>query len=41
MLPVSGGSWEELRGRDLAGRLALVQDPDFRRRLVEDAKTSK
>ncbi len=41
MLPVAGRSWEELRGRDLEGRLALVQDPDFRHRLVEDAKTAE
>ncbi len=41
MLPVGGRSWRELREKDLAGRLAAVEDADFRHRLVEDAKTSR
>jgi N-acyl-D-aspartate/D-glutamate deacylase len=41
MLPVAGRSWSELRRMDLAGRLAAIGDPDFRHRLVEDAKTSR
>jgi N-acyl-D-aspartate/D-glutamate deacylase len=41
MLPVAGRSWSELRQRDLAGRLAAIQDPDFCHQLVEDAKTSR
>ena len=41
MLPVAGRSWSELRRRDLAGRLAAIQGPDFCHRLIEDAKTSR
>jgi N-acyl-D-aspartate/D-glutamate deacylase len=41
MLPVAGRSWSELRRRDLAGRLAAIQDPDFCHKLIEDAKTSR
>jgi N-acyl-D-aspartate/D-glutamate deacylase len=41
MLPVAGRSWSELRRMDLAGRLAAIGDPDFRHRLVEDARTSR
>ncbi len=41
MLPVAGRSWRELRGMDLAARLAAIRDPDFQRRLVEDAKTAR
>jgi N-acyl-D-aspartate/D-glutamate deacylase len=40
MLPVAGKSWGELRRKDFAGRLAAVQDPDFRHRLIEDAKVA-
>jgi N-acyl-D-amino-acid deacylase len=38
MLPVGGKSWSELRRMDFAGRLSAIEDPDFRHRLVEDAK---
>ena len=41
MLPVGGRSWRELREKDLAGRLAAIEDPDFCHQLVEDAKTAR
>jgi len=38
MLPASGRSWSELRRMDLSGRLDAIEDSEFCRRLVEDAK---
>ena len=31
-------AWNELRKKDLAGRLAAIRDPDMRRRLVDEVK---
>jgi N-acyl-D-aspartate/D-glutamate deacylase len=41
MLPVGGRSWRDLRQKDLAGRLAAIQDADFCHKLIEDAKTAR
>jgi len=34
-----GEAWRQLRGTQVSGRLALIQDPSFRARLVEEAKS--
>jgi N-acyl-D-amino-acid deacylase len=40
ILPWREGAWKELRKRDFAGRLAAIDDPDFRARLVADGRAS-
>jgi N-acyl-D-aspartate/D-glutamate deacylase len=38
LLPAGGRSWSELRRKDFEGRLTAIADPDFRARLVADAR---
>ncbi|HVM98658.1 MAG TPA: D-aminoacylase [Caulobacteraceae bacterium] len=38
LLPFRGPAWDELRGKDAAGRLAAVRDPAFAARLAAEAE---
>ncbi|MCY4566374.1 MAG: amidohydrolase family protein, partial [Gammaproteobacteria bacterium] len=41
VLPVQGGAWDALRGRDFAGRLESMRDAATRATLVEEARQAK
>ena len=41
VLPVQGGAWDALRGRDFAGRLESIRDAATRATLVEEARQAK